>query len=115
MLEPLSWRGADPAEAPAVVQLEGITVAHRETGLLLQQPRVLPALGVDGDPVSGLSRKVCSIRFGSGGDVLSHEVNRVPTTPCRLPRGTQTFHRNDHYIIVPTCSVSHHVRRPSGV
>jgi hypothetical protein len=68
VFEPVSRCGADHAQAPAVVQLERVTVANRKTSLLLQYARLGPALGVHSHPVGGLARKVRGVNgFGSCG------------------------------------------------
>ena len=111
VVEPGPWRGSYcsySAQTPAVVQLEGVAVAHREAGLLLKRPSLVPAVGVHRHPVGGVDDRVPVTGFGPGRGVFGDKCRQMASTPGRFPGSAGAFDDDDHPAIV--ADVPHRAR-----
>lgn len=101
VLEPRDRFGTHCCQAPAVMQFQRVTVAHRHTGGVLQSQRLCPPLRIDLRPVGRLLRQIGPVRFLPCRDVFGDEL----TTGCAAPRcfsgGTGPFDSDNHRHTLP--------------
>ena len=88
--------GTDRRQAPAVVQLQRVAIAHRHTLCPLQLCSRCQTRTVRLHPVAGLQGEVDAVWLPPCGRVLRHETPGMRATPRRLAGGARSLHRNKH-------------------
>ncbi len=111
MVEPGPWDGSNPAQTPAVVQLQGVAVALSQPDLILKRSSLVPAVGVHRHPICGVDGRVRAMGFEPGWGVLVDKCRQMTPTPSRLPGSAGVFDHDDHPAVATHVL---HQARPAG-
>ncbi|OLM00496.1 hypothetical protein Ae406Ps2_0496c [Pseudonocardia sp. Ae406_Ps2] len=79
------------------MQLQRVTVTHRDTTVRVDRPGRRPSIRVHPDPVGRLGFPIHTVGLAPRRGVLrDHPALPEPRTPRRLPRRTGSLNSDDH-------------------
>src|SRR4051794_35479891 len=98
--EPRPRGGADPRQAPGVVQLQRVAVAQHYAAGELELDGLAPPPAVDTSPVPALFVGIRPVGLPTRRNVFRHHGPVLPRAPARLACRTWALDDNDHSRIV---------------